>query len=498
MGAVTLDDWLARYGPLWPQHALQLTFEICAVVSRMPDSQLGRTIGSLTTKGIERTPVRGWEWRAREGAAQSAPVTDRDIVNRIGAILFQSVTARPLSYPIASDEGLRATLRHLRPDLSPHIAEVILMALSTTRPEAATLGGFAREVTRGLGVAAAPPGRVPVSRWLGVAAAGTIAIAIWLSNGSSAGATRLGHGLTSQDTAMLDVFTESAETWALIDEHTAALQVYGLITSLWQPNVPLDDARLARVDTYTSWVRALANDRLTAEQSLRAAPSRLAVQLRDDHPYVRGARLFLAFILDARGAQAEAEALRREADRLTGRLLHGTKRREDLSPAVAVGPGTVAHAAPVPPEREGFRRASDGRYLAPLTTMQRWFAEHAGWRLHVVTRGACRASVDVGDYPRSIGVAVSRAGDSRWKIRVEGVTPAAVLHAVAAEQIGLSLIGDKEGHVQVRIDDLPPVDRHIDARAAAPAPPYALSFDGACGLVWLEIPFPVRAEDSPF
>jgi hypothetical protein len=269
-----------------------------------------------------------------------------------------------------------------------------------------------------------------------------------------------------------------------MDEHTAAIQEYQQIARWWSARIAPENPLVTWNSVHECWVRTLAGDRLTTEQLLAAAPSRLGATLGDLHPYTRAVRLELAATLEARGAIAEAGALRDQADQATRRLLGDTSSVLEDVPAP---PGVLAHLAPNAPEREGFRHASSSAFFTPLTSIQRMLAGRDGWRLHVIAEGPCRASAVTGNVPRLVSVSAARAADNSWDVRVEGTQPPLKLHRTAAEQVNVSLIADGSGTLQARLG------RHIAqtsiaAGSAPPDPPYTLAFDGGsngagCALV---------------
>ena len=198
--------------------------------------------------------------------------------------------------------------------------------------------------------------------------------------------------------------------------------------------------------------------------------------------------------LEARGASAEATALRQEAARATRTLFDGTALGPDLLEDLPAPPGVVAHMAPNEAVREGFRQRRDGSFFTPLTSIQRWLAARNGWRLHVVATAPCRASVVVGDDARHVRVHASRAADGGWEVGIEGTAPPMTLRLAAAEKVGVSVVADAAGGVRARAGDAERTSV-VDVAAAPPQPPYGLHFSegpgpGGCQVVWLEIPFP--------
>ena len=106
-----------------------------------------------------------------------------------------------------------------------------------------------------------------------------------------------------------------------------------------------------------------------------------------------------------------------------------------LQDGIPAAPGVVAHLAPNAPERQGFRRLADGRYITPLTSIQRLMSGRNGWRLHAIAVDACRTSVVVEDPPRQVVVNASRTADQKWQVHVDGARPVLATTGGAAEKI---------------------------------------------------------------
>jgi hypothetical protein len=328
-----------------------------------------------------------------------------------------------------------------------------------------------------------------------VTAAVIVPVLAWLWTASRTRQHVEGNDLTTRETALLDIATEGAASFALIDEHSAANQLYQQVSRLWQTRLAPDDPRLALIEAHEGWVRTLAGDRLTTEQLFGNKPSWLGSQLGDRHPYTRMVRLALATTLEARGETAQAIVLRAEAERGTRDLLRDTGLPLAFDPD-PVPPGLLAHVAPNAPAREGFRGAPDGGFFAPLTSTQRLIAAEQGWRLHVIATGGCHASVAT--VPLRVAVKAERSADARWHVTIEGAKPATALDAAPAETLGISLVKGSTGTLTAHIGARR-IDLSLDDKPAnRPDPPYALAFDGGpsgtrCAVVWLEIPFPAKA-----
>jgi hypothetical protein len=499
---VTLEEWVADHGPLWPDVALVVALEVCAQASQMTDTELGAVLGSLNVKGIIRGSTGGWEWRPTRAASPAAGATDADVVERLGALLFHALTGGAVADPLAEETAVQTRLRHQRPDLTPAVADLTVRALSTRQSRPWPLDRFARDVSRVLG-------RVPSleqpQRRRGVAlvtttAALALAIGMWWNARAAEGVES--HGLTESETILVDVVEERAQGFALMDEHTAAIQEYERLARSWSARVPPEDPRLAWNVVHQAWVRTLRGDRLTAEQHLGSVDgattglgavdgttARLEATLGDGHPYTRAARLELAATLEARGA-TQAAGLREQTENRTRELIGDTS---VLLSGVPTPAGVVAHLAPNAPEREGFRRAKNGGYYTPLTSIQRLRSGGAGWRLHVIAQNACRTEVVVQDPPRLITVTTARGADGGWDLQIGGVDPPVAIHA-AGGQAKISLVGAPDGSVEARLLGGRAATSRIDIRSAPPKPPYTTTFtdSDACRLVWLEIPFPFQ------
>jgi len=70
------------------------------------------------------------------------------------------------------------------------------------------------------------------------------------------------------------------------------------------------------------------------------------------------------------------------------------------------------------PELEGFRRRGDGAFSLPLTSLQRWLAEHEAWRLHVVASDSCTVSAVLGAMPRQVTVRARHATAGTWQVAI--------------------------------------------------------------------------------
>jgi len=498
--AARLDEWVATHGPLWPSAALVIALDICGRASRLTDAELGQVIGSLTAAGVTRHGRDGWSWVPTPAGTSAHAVPDSEVIERLGAMLFLCLTGQALAYPFPIEQAVRKTLRSLRPELSAGVVDLTVEAVSARRATGLTLAAFARDLRLALGVERQSGTRRSrhMTSLLGAATALLAASAVLWWTVTPGDLERLeSNGLTKRETTLLDVSTETAQTFALIDEHTAGIQQHQDIARLWRSRVVPDDARLAWNAAHEAWVRTLAGDRLTTEQLLEDKPSWLAAQLGEGHPYTRAVRLALAATLEARGASAEAASLRVQAETATRELLQGHGPAVGILDDAPVPPGVLAHLAPNTAEREGFRRGPGGGFVVPLTSIQRQVAARDGWRLHVVAAGTCRASFVAGTDPRLVTVNATRSVDGGWQVRIEGTSPAITLNSAPAETVGVSLMADATGDIEARLGD-ERTRASLDMAADRSAPPYTLAFDGgsdemACAVVWLEIPFPSDA-----
>ena len=491
--AVRLGEWIAEHGPLAPASAFLIGLDTCARVSRLPARPLGSAVQALSITHVARNPQGGWTWTPPLSNAAPRVVTDAEITERVGALMWHSLTGTPVTDPYAADEVLRGALRAIRPDVPALFVEVTVRAVSARSRPYRPLAALASDIRQALGLEApAPPRASSRARRLGaIAAAGvSLLIAIAWTAGTSANDRIEEHGLTGRETEIVDVVVETAQSLALVDEHTAAIQEFQDIGERLRARLVPLDPRLVWNWAHEAWVRHLAGDRLTTEQLLEGAPEWLARELGDTHPYTRAARLSLAAVLDERGAAAEATALRARADAATHELLEG--RVVDVATGLPVAPGVIAHVAPNNPIREGFRRSSAGGYFAPLTSAQRLNAEKHGWRLHIVARDTCRVSAVVGNFPRRVSAVVVR-GARNWELQIEGVTPGIALQSDAANTVVTSLAADASGEFVASFDGRKAAAR-LAPTSPTPIPPHTVTFDGAsaqaCAVVWLEIPFP--------
>jgi hypothetical protein len=494
-GTMRLDEWVAARGPLSPAAAIVVALGACARASRLNRAQLGGVIRSLTTTGIARSQQGDWSWVPTRGGPSARAASDTDVIERIGAILFQCLTGQEPVFPFPVEQDLRARLRNLRPELLGSVVDLTVRALSSRSGPSMTLAAFGRDLRQALGIERHTSGRRRRRR-LGLVAAGALVL---IAASSWALVTRAerrvqSHGLTQNETAGIDIGSEAANTFALIDEHTAAIKLYQEIGDLLRSRLSPEDPRVAWTEVSEAWVRTLAGDRLTAEQLLRDKPAWLSEQLGDGHPYTRAVRLALAATLEARGATDEAASLRHQAELGTRTLFERAGSVPDLLDSVPAPPGVLAHVAPNAPEREGFRRGPDGQFVVPLTSMQRVTAGRDGWRLHLVVSGACRTSLALGDDPRLVAVTTSRTPDRGWQIQLSGTRSPILLRSHDAPALGVSVFGDKAGALQVKLSDGSASEGRIGAPSPPPNPPYALTFDDpdgtACRVIWLEIPFP--------
>jgi hypothetical protein len=488
---IVLDEWLAAHGPLEVTSAYILALSLIRRVNQMKQAELGRSVASLSAASITREE-EGWTWNPVSSGAVAVRVRDEDVVERIGFVLYHAISGEALIHLLPSEEAVRKRLREARPDLPANVGDLVIDAV-LARQRGRQLPHFASGLRGGLGVEPrnATSSQRRLAYWLsGVGAAVAVAILAWqFSNSRDVAGPR---GLTADESRRVDGLVEAAQTFAVIGEHTAAYGRHDEASRLWRSRVSPDDPRLTWAATQNAWVRTLAGDRLTAEQVLNFARPRLAAALGEDHPYTRAARLSLAATIEARGGTSEVAALRAGANSSARSLLDVASLGDDLLPGVPVPPAVLAHVAPNDPIREGFRPGVAGEHWVPLTTMQRSLQD-AGWRLHVVAMGPCRASVAVGDPAREVVLEILLATNNGWTVRVDGLDRPLAASSAAGPRINVSLLGDGGGvgvHVAGANDG---IARHVSANSS-PAVPYGLRFVGdpasGCEVVWLEIAFP--------
>lgn len=491
-GESRLDRWLSEHGPLAPGPALVLVLEACATASRLSDAHLAASLPSLAASGVARRVGDGWAWRPEVGQATRATVTDADVVERLGALLFECVTGRPLAQRFDDEQALLARLEALRPDVPRGVA--VLTARATVRHgrDRHSLAEFAEELRvlltlaprrtarrrRGVGIA------VGLALALGAATA-LVGINGWGEH------PRGSHGLTRDETTLLDLRMESADQLAVVDEHTAAIQELRDLEGLWFRRVGLSDPRMAWSRTRQAWVRHLSGDRLTAEQLIEPYALMLEASLGPSHPYVRTLQLDLAEVVEARGARDVAASLRAKAAQAMATVVRSPTLGWQVA-GVPWPPHTIAHLAPIVPEQEGFRSGPTGGFLVPLTSTQRWLAGRQGWHLHVRAAAACRVSVVAGADARQVRVDLRRTVDGAWMVAVEGSSPPLAEALRVASTVALTLASDAGGRLQLRLEDGRTRHAEIDRVAPPPQPPHALAFDGeagaaGCTVVWWEI-----------
>lgn len=493
--AVSLERWVTDHGPLARAVALTVALKTAVAASQMDASELAANIGSLNARCVRRHPESGWTWYPVPDPQAATSIGDVDIIERIGAILFRALTSHPLEDAFASEQTIREQLRRHLPSLPAAVADITAGAIGVRRRHGMTLAAFAGDLRRAIGVQPTAQRsrlwQVPFAST--VAGAIGLALMLWAWT-ASRGADRIEpHGLSGEETALLDVLSEAASTLAVIGEHTVAIQHYEQIARLWRTRLPRDDARIAWSLAHEAWVRGLDGDLLTAEQLFVDAPSWLSAQLGDSHPYTRTSQLLLSAVIDAHKAGGDPSALQQRARTATTRLLGDSIRASDLAPGIPAPPGTLAHVAPNPAEREGFRVGPDGSFYTLLSSVQRLVAGRDGWRLHAVVTDSCRATLDIGAVPRRIAMNAARRRDGRWEVGVSGLVPPPTIVAAAGDRVSFSVIASADGVVDLHVGEDSRSAR-VDMTAPLAAPPHALQFhqdraDG-CRVVWLEIPFP--------
>lgn len=493
-GAVSgLDQWLAVHGPLsWPV-ALTLGIHACSRASRLPDRHLGASLASLRTAGFTRSGSDGWVWGPVASSSPPRRASDVEVVERVGAVLYECLTAQPLTHRVADEREVLDRLRAWRADLPEAVAELVARAVAPSGGSDVSLARLAVDLRAALGLAQRP--HAVGRRWIvagSVTLLGLLAMAGALRGRDRAATEPGSHGLTPAETTAHDVNLEAADGLAVVDEHTAALQLLQEIDRRLFQRLGVSDPRLDWHWARHAWVRRLAGDLITAEQYLERLPHSLEQFLGRDHPYTRTARLDLAAVLAVRGEQAVA-GLRAEAARGAADLWRAPALGWDYAAeAVPWAPHVIAHVAPNVPEREGFRRQPGGGFFVPVTGTQRLMAGRDGWHLHVRAEDTCRVSVVVGVAPREVTVDLRRNAGGAWRVGCAGVTPGMAFDLLAGEPAALTLSVGSDGEVQARTSDGTRRLARIDPVASPPAPPYAVSFSGdrdgaGCAIVWWEI-----------
>jgi hypothetical protein len=489
--APTLDAWLHDHGPLAPTAALVIALDAAARVSAMTGVDRRRTVQSLDVGSVERGADGRWLWRPTWVETPLRRVSDTDVIERLGGLLFTAVAGEALP-AVSQHSDIRVRLRTARPDLPADVVALIARAVSGRWDRNQTLAEFAEDVRRLVG--GGEPSRHRRSVVMAAAAA-IIAILVFWRSAAGAGKVPIDeNGLTAQEEARRHVFRELGEIDALSGELTLALITYSDATRLWGGRLPADDPRVAWTEAHSAWIRLLQGDQISSEQVLAGKPTLLARELGASHPYARTAMLDLAQSFDWRKGTVEATAQRDAARRSFESLAGGVLDPAALDPLPTM-PGTLAHVARNDPAREGFRQREDRAYHVLLTETERWLAGREGWRLHVISGGSCQVTFTPGALPGLVSVAIERAGIA-WSARVDGVQPAVTLPLPPGDRAGLSLVADGSGRIATRLADGSATRTSLVVRDPLPDPPYALTFIGdagssGCQVVWLEIPFPI-------
>lgn len=492
--AVSLAAWLAAHGPLATPPTLTVVLQVCADASRLDSRELARSLASLDAAHLARDARRQWRWRPeRVGLADRRP-TDNEVAGRIGALLFECLTAETLVDYMPAETVVRARLRERRPDLSQAVADLTARLASARGGARIALEDVAAEFRTALGARQPGSGLGPRRRWvMGAAAVGLVAATgLWAARGAETGAQLESHGLTADETVLADVTIESADFWTTAGEFILAFTHLEEVERLWRARVAPDDPRLAHLAVRQAWTRFARGDPITAEQYSIAAMVSLERGLGASHPYSRATRLHMGTLLAGRGASGPAEEQHAAARRAARAVLPEAFALALDGSSEPPAPGLLAHASPNAPEREGFRRRGNGSYAAPITSTGRRLAGRDGWRLHIVATGACEAAVDVGRDANRVRASMRRGGDG-WRLHVDGVQP---IVDVRMDQwtegrVAVSLDGSPEGTVRVLPHGAEPLTVALDPEAAHP-PPHGLAFGGPdggreCALVWWEV-----------
>ncbi|MEQ1759801.1 MAG: hypothetical protein ABL986_15910 [Vicinamibacterales bacterium] len=494
-GDVTLEHWIAMHGPISPSLALVIALDISVRASRQSDTDLASSIDSLSIESLTRSTGGAWTWNPRRIEARAHTISESDVVERLGTLLFHALSGRPPSYPLGGEQTLRNELRRARPDLPGPVTTLTVESVRA-RHTRLSLSALERDARRALGITHRASQRHPSRRLMMYGAAAVIVasgIALWTGLVPSRMRPPDSTLLTTLEQVTLDVSNEAAQSFAFMDEHTAAIQLYQQVARLWGTLVAAQDPRALWNVAYEAWVRTLAADRLTTEQLLENLPTSLAALLGERHPYTRAARLGLAATLEARGATQAAATLRAAADRSTYSLFEPTGAPPGDLDSRPVPPALLAHLAPNDPAGEGFRTAPGGGFFAPLMSAQRWIASRDGWRVHVVATGPCGVTLTAATEPRVVALNLSRGANGVWQAQVAGSHKALRLTGAPSDSVRVSLAGQGTDLQMTMGEQV--TGGSVDPTDAPPSPPYGLAFSGdvdgrGCSLVWLEIPYP--------
>lgn len=490
-----LAAWLAARGPLSAPAALVTTLELCADASALDAGTLARAIGSLETAHILRNADGQWRWRPAVTAVLDRRPSDAEVAGRVGAVLFECLTASPLPDYLPESAVVRTRLRELRPDLPQAMIEVTAQLASARGAGRVTLDEVSGVLRRALGLADGPT-RLGRTMWrLAAAVVAMVTLtgaALWIAAPSEPAVVIESHGLTADETVQVDVSTEGGEFMTVSREFITAFGLFEEAARVWRRRVAMDDPRVAQVNLKQAWARTLRGDLLTAEQSLMATVGPLQRALGEGHPYLRAARVALASTYQRRGAVDLARA-QTDAAATTARALLPDPMVPLFDPGGAPPtPFVAAHLAPNLPAREGFRTRIDGGYIVPATTVGRWLAGRDGWHLHVAATASCDVAVDVGRDAVRLQVSVRRADDG-WRVRVDGVRPPLELRAEewTAGRVPVTLDATPDGTIRVLAHGSESRTVALDPDAA-PSPPHGVAFSGpeegrGCALVWWEV-----------
>ena len=147
-----LDRWLSAHGPLPYAEALVLALRVCSCVSSMTHARAAATLPSLRSSAVERRVQEGWTW-VPEPARPATTVEDADVLERVGALLYECLSGETLPARHAHEAEIADRLRTAAPGVPTAVVELTAHACAARSHGGASLTAFAEDVRAVLGVA---------------------------------------------------------------------------------------------------------------------------------------------------------------------------------------------------------------------------------------------------------------------------------------------------------------------------------------------------------